>query len=270
MISVLLLAATASFAQDADPDNAGGATVSERYIGNAEAVSAGQEQYELVCSSCHGVTGEGGRGPSLQTGLNARASGDELFHTIKNGIPGSGMPPSPLEEETVWQITAFVWSLSAPAIRQNVDGNVEAGEALFYGSGGCTDCHMIRGNGGYIGPDLSNLGVTRSVAQIRVSLLDPNERFTEGFDPVILTLKDGTAIRGVAKNHSNYAIQVLGRDGRLYLLNRADVTLEFRESSWMPANYSERLSEAEIQNLLAFLSRQSVRPVETAEGGNLQ
>ena len=268
LISALLLVAAAAFAQDANPVNAAGQAVSDRYIGNADAITAGQERYRRVCSACHGVTGEGGRGPSLLTGLNVSgASGDELFSVIKNGIPGSDMPPSPLVEENVWQITAFVLSLSAPAIRQNVEGDAEAGEALFYGNGGCTNCHMIRGTGGYIGPDFSNLGVTRNLAQIREGLLDPNKRFTKGFDPVIVTLSDGTSIRGVAKNYSNYAVQVFDRDGTLHLLNRADVKLEFRENSWMPADYSDRLSEDDIQNLLAFLSRQSLRPVEMAQGG---
>jgi len=38
----------------------------------------------------------------------------------------------------------------------------------------------------------------------------------------------------------------------------------------MPADYSERLSEAEIDNLIAFLSRQSVRPVKPSKGGASQ
>ena len=271
VICALLLAAAAVFAQHADPDNAEGKAVSNRYIGNHEAVKAGQELYMLVCSGCHGVTGEGGRGPNLLTGRNIRRSDDEqLFDVIKNGIAGSDMPPSPLEDEKVWQMAAFVRNLSAPAIHQNVDGDPEAGKMLFYGKAGCTNCHMIRGEGGYLGPDLSNLGVTQNMTQIREGLLDVNKRFTKGFDPVITTLDNGTAIRGVAKNYSNYRIQVLDRDGKLHLLDRNNVKVEFRENSWMPANYAERLSEDEIQNLFAFLSRQSVRPVEMAQGGVTQ
>jgi putative heme-binding domain-containing protein len=129
---------------------------------------------------------------------------------------------------------------------------------------------MIRGEGGYLGPDLSNLGVTQNLARIREGLLNPNKRFTSGFDPVVVTLSDGTSVRGVAKNYSNYAAQVLDSDGKLHLLDRANVKLEFREMSWMPADYSERLSEAEIDNLIAFLSRQSVRPVKPSKGGASQ
>ncbi len=269
VICAFFLATAAAFAQHADPDIAGGEAASNLYMGNAEAIQAGGELYMLVCSGCHGASGEGGRGPNLLTGRNIRrADNQQLFNTIKNGIPGSDMPPSPLEDEKIWRIAAFVRNLSAPAIRQNVAGDAAAGKAVYYGKGGCTNCHMIRGEGGYLGPDLSNLGVNENMTQIREGLLDVNKRFTQGFDPVIVTLADGTKVQGVAKNYSNYAIQLLDREGQLHLLDRKDVKVEFRDKSWMPDNYSERLTPDEVQNLLAFLSRQSVRPVEMAKGGD--
>ena len=270
VISAVFLVAS-PFAQQMNPDAAKLEAASERYIGDADAISAGGELFVLVCSGCHGATGEGGRGPNLVTARNVqRLDNGWLFGVIKNGIAGSDMPPSPLDEEKVWQLTAFVKNLSAPAIRQRVEGDVEAGKLLFYGKAGCTNCHMIRGEGGYLGPDLTNLGVTQNLSRIREGLLDPNERFTKGFDPVVVTLSDGTSIRGVAKNYSNYAAQILDRDGKLHLLNGADAKIEFQEMSWMPVDYSERLSEGDIENLIAFLSRQSVRPVAPAQGGASQ
>ncbi len=269
VILLLLALAMISPAQHPERDMTVAQESASRYVGDSKAIQAGQESYQLVCSGCHGMTGEGGRGPNLITGKGVnKATDDELFRLIKDGIPGSDMPPSPLEETKVWQITAYVRSLTAPAIDQGVAGDQNAGKALFYGRGGCTNCHMIRGEGGYLGPDLTNLGVTQNLARIREGLLDPNKRFTDGFDPVIVTLADGTRVEGVAKNHSNYALQILDRDGRLHLLGKGEAaTIEFRDKSWMPANYSERLSEDEIQDLLAFLSRLALARVEIAGGG---
>ena len=259
VITALLLA-SAAFAQHADPDRPESDAPGSEYIGNPEAIAAGRETYMLVCSGCHGATGGGGRGPDLVTGRGvARAEDDELFDVIKDGIPGSDMPPSPLPDEQVWQMTAFVRNLSAPAIQQGVPGDPAAGREVYYGKGGCNNCHMIRGEGGYLGPDLTNLGITQNIGRIQEGLLDVNKRFTEGFDPVTVTLADGSRIQGSARNYSNYRIQVLDRDGKMHLLDRQKVKVEFRENSWMPANYDERLGDDEMQNLFAFLSRQSVR-----------
>ena len=264
-----VIVAAVSAAEPPAPDMHGVDGKPPSYIGEPKAVQAGEESFQLVCSGCHGVTGEGGRGPNLVTAPGIqKASDQELFGVIKDGIPGSDMPPSPLEEEKIWQLAAYVRSLSAPAIRQNVPGDREAGRMLFYGEAGCTGCHMIRGEGGYLGPDLTNLGVTLNLARIREGLLDPNKRFAKGFDPVTVTLADGTRVEGVAKNYSNYALQILDRDGGLHFLaNDEAAAIEFLDDSWMPADFSQRLSGDEIQDILAFLSRLSLGPDATPSAG---
>ena len=237
------------------------------YISDAAAIKAGEESYKLVCSGCHGITAEGGRGPNLITGRNARrASDEELFDIIKNGIAGSDMPPSPLPAEQVWPITAYVRNLSAPAYKQPLEGDAVAGKAIYYGKAGCTNCHMIRGEGGYLGPDLTNIGMTSNVSQLREGLLDVNKRFSPGFRPVIVTTKDGTQIKGVAKNNSNYSLQLLDGKGKLHLIDKRELKdANFQEKSWMPANYGERLSESEQSDLFAFLAQQTIRVPEESK-----
>ena len=77
---------------------------------------------------------------------------------------------------------------------------------------------MIRGRGGYLGPDLTDIGALRTPLQLRESLLQPSARIVDGFDGVTVTLRDGTAIKGVARNNNNYSIQVLDAKGELRLL----------------------------------------------------
>ena len=267
---VFLCAVALSAQQQAPHGDLAADKVAEQYIGDDKAIEAGHELYLSVCSGCHGPTAEGGRGPNLITARNARrASNEELFTMIKNGIPGSDMPPSPLPEEQIWQMAAFVRNLSAPAYLQSVRGDYEAGKAVYYGKGGCTKCHMIRGEGGFLGPDLTNIGVSSNMAGLREAIFEPNKRFTDGFRPVVVTTKDGKKIQGVAKNNSNYSIQVLDNSGKLHLLDKNDVSEAFfREKTWMPANYSERLSEAEQNDLLAFLAKQAIRPPDSSKKGS--
>ncbi len=46
----------------------------------------------------------------------------------------------------------------------------------------CDACHIINGEGGDLGPDLSAIGAQRDKDHIRRSLLDPNAELAEGFE----------------------------------------------------------------------------------------
>jgi len=47
---------------------------------------------EATCAGCHGINGQGDRGPSLVSGPLAGLSADELIAKIKKGKPLAGMP----------------------------------------------------------------------------------------------------------------------------------------------------------------------------------
>jgi putative heme-binding domain-containing protein len=233
-------------------------------IGNPQAIAAGKGLFVTSCAGCHGPSGEGGRGPNLHDRGAWHPLDDEgMFLTIRNGIPGADMPPTKLPDDQLWQIVAFVKSLTAPAIETKPAGNPESGEALFWGKGECGNCHRIRGKGGVLGPDLSNVGAIRSIEKLREAILNPDADGFRGYRAVTATLKSGESIRGVARNYTNYSLQILDRDGRVRLLQTADLRdLSFGEHSPMPGDYRQRLSRPELADLLAFLSRQSVRPYE--------
>ncbi|MDZ4796802.1 MAG: c-type cytochrome, partial [Bryobacteraceae bacterium] len=134
------------------------------YLTSAEAVVAGQKLFAAACGACHGRSGEGARGPNLADGgLIRRLNNTRLFASIKNGVPGTDMPGFPMADAKIWQIVAFVRSLSSPAIEARLEGDVPRGSAVFFGAGGCSGCHSIRGRGASLGPDLSNAGAVMTV-----------------------------------------------------------------------------------------------------------
>lgn len=47
----------------------------------------------------------------------------------------------------------------------------------------CNTCHVIAGEGGDVGPDLSKIGAVRDHDYLRRSILDPNAEIAEGFEP---------------------------------------------------------------------------------------
>ncbi|MGH9630759.1 MAG: c-type cytochrome [Bryobacteraceae bacterium] len=231
--------------------------------GNARAVDDGRITFRGACSACHGITGQGGTGPNLVGRFTSRLSDRRLFQSIKHGVPGTDMPPFPLPDEKIWQLVSFLRSLSAPAIKVKAPGNADRGSALFFNKAGCAVCHSVAGRGGMLGPDLSNVGVTRTLMQLRESIFDPNARIEAGFAAATAVLATGGTLEGVIKNQNNYSVQLLDAKGRLHLLWRSNLrALKEPEGSLMPAGYEQTLSKTEIEDLLAFLSLRTIRPVE--------
>lgn len=252
----VLFCASALFAQH-DPE-----IEAARFMGEPAAIAAGAALFQTACSGCHGPNGEGGRGSDLVNGRGVRRAGNEtLFGYIQKGVPGTDMPGFPFPDEQIWQLSAFVRSLGAPAFDWKVPGDVEAGRVVFEGKGGCINCHSIRGKGGHLGPDLSVIGHTRTVTQLKEAILEPSKRIAENYIPAEVVTNDGKRIKGSILNRNNYSVQMMDGKGELHLLPAAELReIVFQKDSWMPGNYAERLSEDELRNMIAFLSRQAGHP----------
>jgi len=79
----------------------------------------GKAVYEKNCLGCHGKTGAGlgGATPNLADAATMTANTDrELFDTVTNGRPGTGMPAwgKILNESDRWSVIAYIRTLSAP------------------------------------------------------------------------------------------------------------------------------------------------------------
>jgi putative heme-binding domain-containing protein len=248
------------------------------FQGQPAAVDQGREIYNAKCTVCHGFDGSAGEmGPAL--GLEGRRfalqSPSEIFGAIRNGIPATGMPPTPdMPDDDVWKVTAYIQALRGTAIDAPASGNVALGEEIFWGKAECAKCHMIRGKGGIIGPELTNIADIRKTASIVDALTNPAYR-VQGDGGAIprklepprtyraarVTMPDGRVVRGVVKNEDSVSLQLLGvDDNTLHLLDRSKVkSIEYERTSLMPRDYKSRLTAEEFQGLVAFLTRQSRR-----------
>src|SRR5262245_30412969 len=83
---------------------------------SAAAIADGQRVYDQTCQACHGPAGQGDRGPALHAGALPRTREDgDLFHTIREGVAGSQMPPfKNLSDTQVWQLVSYIRSLAPP------------------------------------------------------------------------------------------------------------------------------------------------------------
>ncbi|HKW98180.1 MAG TPA: PQQ-dependent dehydrogenase, methanol/ethanol family [Bryobacteraceae bacterium] len=231
---ILLLAAVSAFAQDGRP---------------------GKRRFETLCAACHGADGRGGeRGPALVGREDSRVRTlQDLRDVIRNGIPAAGMPPFKLPETQFEELVRFVHALRSPAAENPAPGDAAAGEQFFFGNGNCGSCHTVAGRGGWIGPDLSDLGSRRSLTEIEHALKAPGDGRTRGYDAATVHLRDGAEVRGLIKNESTFDLQLLSLDGRLHLLSNDQIgSVDREKNSLMPP---VKAGETEMQNLLAYLSR---------------
>jgi putative heme-binding domain-containing protein len=200
------------------------------------------------------VNGAGGSGPNLTTGIfyHGRADAD-LFRNISEGIPGTAMPDQFFSAVQIWQIVAYVRSLSESPVRPVLAGKPARGAQLFRQKG-CSQCHLIRGEGGVRGPDLSVIGSQRSTAHLREAITDPNANVAPEYWVAKIITSKGKTRSGFLLNQDSYAVQFLDFTDGLQTVARSELKdFGIDRSSIMPS-YKSTLSAAELDDLIAYLA----------------
>jgi len=217
----------------------------------------GKTIYSEQCAGCHGADARGSdRAPGLVGSRSVKnRSLENLKQVIRFGIPGTGMPAFELQPEELDALAKLVHALNGEGAGISVPGNAGDGEKFFFGKGQCASCHMVSGRGKPLGPDLSDVGRNMGVEEIRAKLLQPAASITAGYELVTVDLADGKTLRGFARNRSNFDIRLEDLEGRIHLLQEGQISAIHEElGSVMP---SLQASPEELQNLLAYLSRQT-------------
>jgi cytochrome c oxidase cbb3-type subunit 3 len=236
--------------------------------GDSSAIKEGASLFRSNCSPCHGLNARGGgRGPDLTSGRWTHGSSDaDIFRTISQGVPGTQMSANGFEDSETWAIIAYLRSL-APSTRTKMSGDPAKGEKLFTGATGCSTCHMVNGRGGLLGPDLSRVGASRSIAYLTESIREPDKELSDGmldpnnhyglplvYDTVTVVLKNGDKLTGIAKNEDTFSIQLLDTNQQLRLFQKRDLKEVLHEhKSLMPAYSEQMIDPVALQDLLAYL-----------------
>jgi len=224
----------------------------QRYI--ASDVELGSRLYRLNCFACHGPEGASIPGVDFQRGQFKRASSDEdLLRVIRNGVPGTAMPPHSIGDAQLLALVAYIRNLHDSAASATGSGNADRGRALFEGKGGCVSCHRVNGKGSRVGPDLSEVGAIRTAAYLERSILDPNESILPEHRYVRAVTRQGVVITGRRLNEDSHTLQVIDLDERLRSLSKADLReLTLLTTSSMPS-YPGKFSSSELADLVTYL-----------------
>jgi cytochrome c oxidase cbb3-type subunit III len=227
--------------------------------------------FESSCAGCHGLDGRGGeRGPDLSTRQQVVQLSDvELLQILRKGRPSAGMPPfDSLGGDNLKALVAYLRALQGKGAATALPGDQMRGKSLFFGKARCSECHMLRGKGGFIGRDLSNYGATLSAAEIHSNLLRPGDTSDKSNKLAVVTMRDEGRFTGIIRNEDNFSIQLQSLDGAFHFLTKLDVTrLEFRPEPVMPADYATTLKPAELDDLVSYLLSVSM-PEKSAKKAN--
>jgi cytochrome c oxidase cbb3-type subunit III len=229
----------------------------------------GERTFNSTCAGCHGLDGHGGdKGPNIAGNAKVRHFSDtQVSSIISNGIPGTGMPAfHNLSARQIGSLVGYLRILQGKLDAGTSPGDARRGKEIFVGKGECSSCHMMSGEGGFLGPDLSAYGPSTSAKAIRDEIVRPNRIEAPGYRSAVLTTRDGNRLEGVIRNEDNFSVQFQGKDGSFHFFQKSDLqTVEPSGQSLMPTNYGQRLSADELNDLVQYLmsgGAASVRPAQ--------
>jgi cytochrome c oxidase cbb3-type subunit 3 len=222
-----------------------------------QALAEGKRAFESVCASCHGLNGKGGeRAPDIATKPEAvRLSDDETSKILREGILQKGMPAfATLGPTKLSAVLGYLRTLQGKGTPSAVTASTKEGKEIFAGKGGCSQCHMVNGAGGVLGPDLSDYGASHSPDDIRNAIVSADKRPGGRKGLAKARTKDGQQISGLVRNEDNFSVQLQALNGTFHLLEKSSLSeLTFDSTPVMPGDYDSTLNKSELDQLVAYL-----------------
>jgi putative heme-binding domain-containing protein len=176
-------------------------------------------------------------------------SGEELLANSGNELISGPRPKGPGRNWTIEE--------ALPIVEGNLKNrNFEQGKAMFDATR-CSSCHMMRGKGGSIGPDLTQLGTRFTPKDMLESIIEPNKVVSDQYAATVFTMKDGSSILGRLTNE----------DDNTYFISQnpfaPEVIREIPKKDVADTKYSyisvmyprliNGLNEEELKDLIAYL-----------------
>ncbi len=253
-LSIALLGggwARASAAQPVTPE------IANPYTSRVD-VGMGRRLFRARCVSCHGLNatgGEEGNGPDLTLGRFLHANTDAGLHRlIRDGIDGTSMSGVGDEsEQSIWQLVTYLRSLNVTAEVVDLPGSPSAGRQWFVAKD-CVRCHMVNGQGGRLGPDLSTIGKRRAPDDLRTDLTDPSAEVNPRWWTLRVTRRDGSVVEGLRMGEDTFSLRIMDANENLRSFSKVGVRSWERVKASTMLGSAQSLTAQEVDDLIAYLS----------------
>lgn len=147
------------------------------------------------------------------------------------------------------EIAARKAELTTDALSEADLGN---GHKVFTAS--CATCHMLKGEGGVLGPDLTGSG-RANIDYLLENIIAPSSVVPADYRMTVVTLKDGRSLAGAISSKTDKTLTLrlpTGED----TVPLADITDQITmETSMMPEGLLTTLTPEQVRDLIAFLMK---------------
>jgi putative heme-binding domain-containing protein len=132
-------------------------------------------------------------------------------------------------------------------------GKWSRGRRVFFDDQvGCAKCHQFGGEGGTIGPDLTNLP-QRDYDSVMRDIRQPSIAFNPDYLPYLVTLKDGRVLSGTIRSEGEFT-SIGATGGAVTKVRRDDIEdMQVSSVSIMPEELEKQLGRERFRDLLTFL-----------------
>ena len=124
---------------------------------------------------------------------------------------------------------------------------------IINSTGQCVRCHSLKGQGGTVGPSLTNIPNDLSREELLQALVEPSARLSPGFGTVLLTLSDVHVIADVLMEEHKDELIVKTSQAEPMGIHVSRITKRENMPSSMPP-MGAIMSKREIRDMIAFLS----------------
>jgi putative heme-binding domain-containing protein len=219
-------------------------------------IDTGAGLYASQCVECH-TDGTGVPGVNLRTGQFRRALTDEdLLAVIRNGVPGTAMPPHNLPGADIVALATYVRSMAQDQTGLVKLGDPEKGKNIFENDGGCLGCHRVNGKGSRKALNLSDAGTLHPPSYLERAVLDPDGTAAQMPESrfVRAVTSKGTVVIGRRMNEDTYTIQLMDDHENLVTLEKGDLKfMTVLKDSPMPS-LKGKFTDEQISDVVAYLA----------------
>lgn len=146
---------------------------------------------------------------------------------------------------------------------ETLNGNPDRGLALF--AANCAPCHLYRGLGNAVGPDLMTYH-DKPVADFLLAILHPNAAIEPRFLNYQIETKDDRSLSGVLSGETATSVTVVGANGARETLLRSQIaSMKSSTFSLMPEGFEAALDFHGMADLIRYLK--SKAPLAFGSGG---